>query len=63
MKTLKIAAVAAAAAAPMLALANSAPAVDTSAITATLTPIAAVGAAVFAVAVGIKLFKWVRRAL
>lgn len=45
--------------APMMAHA----AVDTSEITATLTDIAAVGAAVFAVMVGIRLYKWIRRAL
>lgn len=38
-------------------------AVDITAITAAGTDIAAVGAAVFALYVGIKLFKWVRRAL
>lgn len=38
-------------------------AVDVTAITGAGTDIAAVGAAVFAVAVGIKLFKWIRRAL
>lgn len=47
------------AAAPMLANA----AVDTSDITGALTDIAAVGAAVFGIAVGVKLYKWVRRAL
>lgn len=36
---------------------------DTSAITAAGTTVATVGAAVFAVMVGIKVFKWVRRAL
>lgn len=38
-------------------------AVDVTPVTDTLTDIAAVGAAVFAVAVGIKVYKWVRRAL
>ena len=38
-------------------------AVDVTAITAAGTDIAAVGAAVFAVFVGIKLYKWIRRAL
>lgn len=38
-------------------------AVDVSAITGSATEIATVGAAVFAVAIGIKLFKWIRRAL
>jgi len=42
-------------------LANAA--VDVTAITGAGTDIAAVGAAVFVVAVGIKLFKWIRRAL
>jgi hypothetical protein len=36
---------------------------DMSAITAAATTVGAVGAAVFAVAVGIKLFKWIRGAL
>lgn len=36
---------------------------DLTAITAAGTEIAAVGAAVFAVMVGIKLVKWIRRAL
>lgn len=38
-------------------------AVDVSAITGAGTDIAAVGAAVFAVYVGLKLYKWIRRAL
>lgn len=38
-------------------------AADLTAITGAGVEIAAVGAAVFAVAVGIKLFKWIRRAL
>jgi len=38
-------------------------AVDVTEITGSLTDIATVGAAVFAVAIGIKLYKWVRRAL
>jgi hypothetical protein len=38
-------------------------AVDVTGITGTLTDITAVGVAVFAVFVGIKLYKWVRRAL
>lgn len=38
-------------------------AVDVTAVTAAGTDIAAVGAAVFAVYVGIKLYKWIRRAL
>lgn len=37
--------------------------VDVSAITASSTDVAAVGVAVFAVIVGTKLFKWIRRAL
>lgn len=36
---------------------------DLSAITAAATTVAGVGAAVFAVAIGIKLFKWIRSAL
>jgi Inovirus Coat protein B len=52
-------AVGAVALAPMLSMA----AVDVSEITGSLTDIATVGAAVFSVAVGIKLYKWVRRAL
>lgn len=51
--------IAAVAGAPLVASA----AVDVTAISGSLTDIAAVGAAVFAVAVGIKLYKWVRRAL
>jgi hypothetical protein len=47
------------AAAPALSFA----AVDVTEITGSLTDIATVGAAVFSVAVGIKLYKWVRRAL
>lgn len=38
-------------------------AVDITAITGAGTDVAAVGAAVFALAVGIKLYKWIRRAL
>lgn len=38
-------------------------AVDVTAITAAGTDIALVGGAVFVVYVGIKLFKWIRRAL
>jgi len=38
-------------------------AVDVTAITGVLPDITAVGVAVLAVAVGIKLYKWVRRAL
>ena len=38
-------------------------AVDVTAVTAAGTDIAAVGVAVFAVMVGIKLVKWIRRAL
>lgn len=38
-------------------------AVDTSAITAAGADIALVGTAVFAVYVGVKLFKWIRSAL
>jgi len=38
-------------------------AVSVTEITGVLTDVAAVGAAVFSVAVGIKLYKWVRRAL
>lgn len=38
-------------------------AVDVSAITGAGADVAAVGAAVFAVIVGAKVFKWVRRAL
>lgn len=38
-------------------------AVDVTAITGAGADIALVGAAVFTVAVGIKLFKWIRRAL
>ena len=37
--------------------------VDTTAITGAGTQIALVGAAVFTVYVGIKLYKWIRRAL
>ena len=55
----KHAAVAAAAAAPMLAQA----AVDVTAITATYTDIAAVGVAVFGAYVAVKATKLVRRAL
>ena len=53
------AAAAVALATPFLANAT----VDVTDITATLTDIAAVGAAVFSVFVGVKLYKWVRRAL
>jgi Zn-dependent alcohol dehydrogenase len=38
-------------------------AVDVTAITGSITDITAVGVAVLAVAVAIKLYKWVRRAL
>jgi hypothetical protein len=38
-------------------------AVDITAVTGAATDVAAVGAAVFALYVGIKLFKWIRRAL
>lgn len=38
-------------------------ATDTAAITAAGTEVAAIGAAVFVVMVGIKVIKWVRRAL
>jgi Inovirus Coat protein B len=47
----------------VLAAGAASAAVDTTVITGTLTDIAAVGAAVFAVMVGVKLYKWVRRAL
>ena len=51
-------------AAGVLAAAGAANAtVDITAITASSADVAAVGAAVFAVAVGIKLYKWIRRAL
>ena len=51
-------------AAGVLATAGAAnAAVDVTAVTAAGTDIALVGAAVFAVFVGIKLFKWIRRAL
>lgn len=50
-------------AALVLAAGSASAAVDTTVITGTLTDIAAVGAAVFAVMVGVKLYKWVRRAL
>lgn len=46
-----------------LAPALSHAAIDVTAITAAGTDIAAVGAAVFAVYVGLKLYKWIRRAL
>lgn len=59
MQKLKLAGLALVLSTPMLASA----AVDVSEITGALTDIATVGAAVFAVAIGIKLFKWVRRAL
>ena len=42
-------------------MANAAP--DVTAVTAAGTDVAAVGAAVFAVYVAIKLVKWIRRAL
>lgn len=47
------------------ALAQTAPATgpDLSAVTAAAVTVAAVGAAVFAVKVGIKLFKWIASAL
>jgi hypothetical protein len=45
------------------ALGSANAAVDITAITGAGTDIATVGAAVFVVAVGIKLFKWIRRAL
>ncbi|HJW54706.1 MAG TPA: major capsid protein [Burkholderiaceae bacterium] len=38
-------------------------AVDVTAVTGAGTDVAAVGAAVFAVYVGVKLFKWIRSAL
>lgn len=38
-------------------------AVDVTAVTGAGTDIATVGAAVFSVGVGIKLYKWIRRAL
>lgn len=51
-------------AAGVLAAAGAAnAAVDVAPITAAGTDIAAVGAAVFAVYVGIKLYKWITRAL
>ncbi|MQQ99258.1 major capsid protein [Glaciimonas soli] len=45
------------------AMAQTAPTVDTSAITSAGVSVATVGAAVFAVYVGVKLFKWIRGAL
>lgn len=60
MKTYFRAAVATASA---LALGAANAAADTSSLTAVSTDIAAVGTAVFAVIVGIKGIKWVRRAL
>ena len=49
---------------PALALSGAAQAaVDTSAITAGATDIGLVGVAVFAVLVGIKVIKWLRKAL
>ena len=52
------------AAVTLLAVAAGANAtVDTTSLTAASTDIVAVGAAVFAVVVGIKAIKWVRRAL
>lgn len=54
----------AAIAAALLTLATASQAAfDVTAITSANTDLAAVGAAVFAVHVGIKLFKWARRAL
>ena len=38
-------------------------AVDVTAISSSMTDIAAVGAAVFALLVGLKTYKWIRRAL
>lgn len=46
-----------------LAGASMADAVDVSAITGAGTNVALVGAAVFAVFVGVKLFKWIKAAL
>lgn len=46
-----------------LAAAGSFAVVDVTAITASGVDVAAVGVAVFAVIVGTKLFKWIRRAL
>lgn len=46
-----------------LAATASQAAIDVSAITGAGADVAAVGAAVFAVIVGAKVFKWVRRAL
>ena len=43
--------------------ANAAVTVDTTSITDAGTAVATVGAAVFALYVGIKLYKWIRRAL
>lgn len=45
------------------AMAQAATGPDLSAITAAATTVGAVGAAVFAVFIGIKLFKWIRSAL
>ncbi|HWW06326.1 major capsid protein [Collimonas sp.] len=45
------------------AMAQTAPTVDTTAISGAGTQIALVGAAVFAVYVGIKLYKWIKSAL
>jgi hypothetical protein len=45
------------------AMAQTGSTVDTSAITSAGTSVATVGAAVFAVYVGVKLFKWIRAAL
>ena len=50
-------------AASVLAASAANAAVDVTAITGAGTEIAAVGAAVFVVFVGIKLTKWIRRAL
>jgi hypothetical protein len=47
---------------PLLALADP-PAFDVSGITSAGESVALVGAAVFLVMVGIKVYKWVRRAL
>jgi hypothetical protein len=49
-------------AAPMLALADG-PTIDVTPISSAAAPLAAVGAAVFAIIAGIKLYKWARRAL
>lgn len=44
-------------------MASAHAAIDTAAVTGAGTDVAAVGAAVFAVYVGVKLFKWIRAAL